>query len=118
MELDKLRVQRCCSVAVLMTCFNRREKTIAALTALREATTKAIEYRVFLVDDGSTDGTSKIVLDEFPEAKVIEGTGELYWNRGMRLAWCHALEANPAFYLWLNDDMILREGSVAKLVEH
>jgi GT2 family glycosyltransferase len=117
-DRDKLGIQRCCSVAVLMTCFNRRDKTIAALTALRQAATNAIKYKVFLVDDGSTDGTGNAVSKEFPEANIIKGNGNLYWNRGLRLAWCHGCKLNPTFYLWLNDDVVLREGSLAKLIEH
>jgi GT2 family glycosyltransferase len=114
---DRLGLQRCCSVAVLMTCFNRRDKTIAALTALRQAATNAINYKVVLVDDNSTDGTGNAVSKEFPEANIVKGSGNLYWNRGLRLAWCHGRKLNPAFYLWLNDDVVLLEGSVAKLIE-
>jgi GT2 family glycosyltransferase len=65
-------------------------------------------FDVFLVDDGSTDGTGLAVKTEFPEVHVIAGNGQLYWNRGMHLAWQSAVaKGKYNFFLWLNDDTLL-----------
>lgn len=96
-------------IAVLLTCFNRREKTLRCLHSLYEGTLQnEYQFEIFLVDDGSTDGTGVAVLKEFPDVKVIQGTGNLFWNRGMHLAWMTAVKnAIYDFYLWLNDDVVL-----------
>jgi GT2 family glycosyltransferase len=63
---------------------------------------------VFMVDDGSTDGTGQAVKMKFPGVNIIQGTGSLFWNRGMHLAWCTAAKSGDfQFYLWLNDDVKL-----------
>lgn len=63
---------------------------------------------VFLVDDGSTDGTSEAIESQFPQVNIIQGNGDLYWNRGMILAWKTAAAAKDFdYYLWLNDDTFL-----------
>ena len=100
-------------IAILITSHNRREKTLKCLSALYE---QEEEFDVFLVDDGSTDGTSDAIKKDFPFVNLISGDGNLYWNRGMRLAWETAVqEGNYDFYLWLNDDVILFKDALAIL---
>lgn len=142
-------------IAVLMTCYNRVETTIRCLKGLlaqvgngRVEGVESVE--VFVVDDGSTDGTwdslTQIAsryaeLDEtcvptpLPAAgrhdyvssrlHLIRGAGNLYWAKGMHLAWCKALEEeklrsstsdfNYSGFLWLNDDVELNADALSKL---
>src|SRR5690554_101285 len=105
-------------IAVLLTCHNRREKSLACLKYLFKATLPvnyAIE--VFLVDDGSIDGTSQAINIEFPAVNIIKGSGDLFWNRGMHLAWDKAAKTGYPFYLWLNDDTILFETAISELLK-
>lgn len=107
------------SIAVLLTCFNRREKTLACLEALFNSVKRQDYFLVvYLVDDGSSDGTSVAVNKYFPQVNVIPGSGNLFWNRGMRLAWEIASQKDDYdFYLWLNDDTILDYKAIAQLLE-
>ncbi|MEZ4811239.1 MAG: hypothetical protein R2819_12840 [Allomuricauda sp.] len=94
-------------VAILLTCFNRREKTIKALTALNKAFEQSSgigQMSIYLTDDGSTDGTSEAVSAQFPKANILKGTGDLYWAGGMRNSWKEALKGDYDAYLLLNDD--------------
>lgn len=106
-------------IAVLIACHNRRKKTIDCLRALHQ--TRLPEgYRldIFLVDDGSTDGTSEAVKQEFPQVNIIQGDGNLFWNHGMRLAWETAAKTKDYdFYLWLNDDTLLFENALVIMLE-
>lgn len=104
-------------IAVLMTCFNRRDLTVGCLATLKDQAFFR-EEDLFLVDDGSSDGTGEAVLAAMPGANVICGDGSLFWNGGMRLAWDSAkASGNPYdFYLWLNDDVRLAPGTLEMLV--
>ncbi|WP_259013910.1 glycosyltransferase family 2 protein [Emticicia fluvialis] len=105
-------------IAVLITCHNRKGKTLSCLRALSACNMlKGYSIDIFLVDDGSTDGTSNAVKEEFPYVNIIFGDGNLYWNRGMVLAWEHASKNVYDFYLWLNDDTILFEDGIILLLE-
>ncbi len=108
------------SIAVLLTCHNRCEKTIKCLHALFQCILpENYEIDVFLVDDGSTDGTSEMVKSTFPSVHVIQGDGALYWNRGMHLAWEVASGVKDYdFYLWLNDDTFLFQNSLETLISN
>ena len=93
--------------ATLLTCHNRKNKTISALNALHKAfETIATEWQmdVYLTDDGSSDGTAEKVQSLFPNTKILKGNGELYWAGGMRNSWQEALMGDYNAYLLLNDD--------------
>lgn len=106
-------------VAVLLTCHNRKSKTVASLQSVHNADkVGGIECIVFLVDDASTDGTSDAISQLFPEVVIIKGNGNLYWNRGMHLAWSKALEwGNFDYFLWLNDDTFLLSSGWQEMFE-
>lgn len=97
-------------IAVLMTCFNRREKTLRCLSDLQEGWERCaarLSVSVFLTDDGCSDGTAEAIRERsfhFP-VHILQGTGDLFWNGGMINSWKAALsEGGFDGYLWLNDD--------------
>ncbi|NOZ83279.1 MAG: glycosyltransferase, partial [Epsilonproteobacteria bacterium] len=81
-------------ISILLTCHNRKNKTLRCLRSLKEQVNPNEEYScfVYLVDDGSTDGTTPAICQKFPDVNIIQGTGCLYWYGGMQLAWEHALK--------------------------
>lgn len=104
-------------IAVLITCHNRKEKTLACLEAFFKASEEAeIIAAVFLTDDGSTDGTEQAVRERYPQVNIIKGDGNLYWNGGMRVAFAAAMERGFDYYLWLNDDTILYASALRNLL--
>lgn len=109
-------------IAVLMTCHNRREKTLAALGSLRgqQGLPDGTVISVHLVDSASTDGTARAVAELFPDVDVMAVGPEVYWGEGMRLAGRRSRRApGPAWHhqLWLNDDVELADDAVAGLLE-
>ncbi|MEM6801859.1 MAG: glycosyltransferase family 2 protein [Bacteroidota bacterium] len=107
-------------IGAVLTCYNRREKTLVCLEKLyQQSAVKSgrVSVEVFLTDDGSTDGTSEAVKEAFPGVHVFQGTGSLYWNGGMNLAFGKALQQNMDYYLWLNDDTFLYEDAIDKLLD-
>jgi GT2 family glycosyltransferase len=103
-------------LAVLITSFNRAETTARSLASLFANRDPEIELTAFVVDDGSTDGTSALVAARFPDVNLIQGSGTLFWSRGMNLAWQKALDGTFDAYLWLNDDVVLAPGAIGTLV--
>lgn len=100
-------------LAVLITCHNRRNTTLACLQALYH---QDITFDVYLVDDGSSDGTSEAVKKNYPAVNILEGDGNLFWVGGMRLAFSEALKQGYNYYLWLNDDTILDSNALLNLL--
>jgi len=74
--------------AVLLTVFNRKEKTLECLSRLfDQLPVEDLQIDVFLTDDGCTDGTAEAIENLFPSVHILEGSGDLFWNRGMLMAW-------------------------------
>lgn len=107
-------------IAVLLTCFNRREKTLKCLENLFAQTSlDEIEFEVFLTDDNSSDGTLKAVEERFPSVNLLKGSGTLFWAGGMRNSWTAARNSEVDFdyYLLLNDDTNIFEDTLSKVVK-
>jgi GT2 family glycosyltransferase len=105
------------TITALLTCFNRKEKTLACLRNLEMQDLPGTDLRYVVVDDGSTDGTGEAVKHEFPAARMLRGNGSLYWCGGMRVAWSHAAEEDPDYYLMVNDDTLLDPGALQVLLQ-
>ena len=67
-------------IAVLIACHNRKTSTLKCLEALfsQNKASAGFEFDVYLVDDGSTDGTSTAVAALYPHVNIIQGTGDLF----------------------------------------
>jgi len=105
-------------IATLITCHNRKKKTLACLDALfKNVLPVDCSLEVILVDDGSTDGTEHAVRECFTQVNIIKGDGNLFWNRGMHKAFARALEIGFDGYLWLNDDTALYPTALEHLID-
>src|ERR1700736_1418268 len=105
-------------IASILTCFNRREKTISALAQLRELDLPpGASLEIFLTDDRSTDGTAQAVKNTFSNVHLLQGNGSLFWGGGMRLAFAEAMKLDFDFYLWVNDDTLLFQYAIVRLLE-
>lgn len=103
-----------------MTCFNRKLQTLACLDALLENTVVRngkVDVHVVVVDDGSTDGTFEAIVRLYPAVVVIRGNGDLFWCRGMHRAIEEAQKNIFDYLLWLNDDTLLFEDALARLLD-
>lgn len=92
------------SVSVIMTCFNRKNKTSICLNSLKRQIGMPY-FDLYVCDDGSTDGTSEVVRSIYPKAKIIKGTGKLFWSKGMHVAMEAAVKHGYDYYLMINDDV-------------
>jgi GT2 family glycosyltransferase len=102
----------------VLTCFNRKAMTLACLGALESAAGYAqVDLGAIVVDDASTDGTAVAIRSEYPWVKVIDGSGALFWNRGMYVGFGVALQRPADYYLWLNDDTVLVEDALRSLLQ-
>lgn len=109
------------AIAILMTCHNRREKTLAALVSLQRQhdLPPGTSVRVHLVDAGSSDGTAAAVAEHFPHVEVAAAPPDVFWGEGMRIASrnsCRPGLPDWNYQLWLNDDVQLADHALAHLL--
>jgi GT2 family glycosyltransferase len=104
-------------IAAIMAAYNRKDLTLACLASLRAQRVDAVTLDAIVLDDASTDGTGQAIAERFPEATVLRGDGQRYWNGGMRLAFAAALAGDYDYYLWMNDDTTLDDDALALLLD-
>lgn len=113
-------------VSILLTCYNRKEKTLISLQTLFESIDyyrancdSNTSFTVYLTDDGCSDGTSSAVLQSFADRDIviIRSEGNAYWTGGMRIAWKKALSVDNGydFFLLINDDVVFKKECVYEL---
>lgn len=105
-------------IAVIITSYNRKEKTINCLDKLFHINNPNIEIVVYLTDDGSSDGTYEEVTRLYPQVFISKGNGSLFWGGGTNLSWKRAVK-DGGFdgYLWLNDDTELIDKVWNEIIE-
>jgi GT2 family glycosyltransferase len=99
---------------IVIPVFNRKEFTRACLQSLRHQTTT--DFRVVVVDDGSTDGTGQMLREEFPEVLVEQGDGTLFWTAGVNLGIRRALREGACLIMTLNNDVVTAPDFVADML--
>jgi GT2 family glycosyltransferase len=106
------------TVAVLIACYNRIQTTKRCLVHLqKQKLGGCYKINTYVVDDGSSDGTGSMIISQFPEVTVIQGSGNLWWGGATRLAWEHASKTNPDYYLTLNDDLALHPNAIQSMLD-
>ncbi len=101
-------------ISIVIPVHNRIAFTRSCLESLQKQTNK--NFNTVVVDDGSTDGTNKMVENEFPEVHLIKGTGNLWWTAATNLGVKYALENNADYVLTLNNDLYVRQDYLHNLL--
>ena len=99
------------AVSVLIVSLDTKEYLARCLEALTRGA-DAITTEIIVVDNGSTDGTQRLVAERFPTVQVIQSASNVGFgaanNRGARTARGRAL-------LLLNSDCDLRPGALPRM---
>lgn len=101
-------------IGVFSITYDRLSYTKKAFSSLKK--TAGIEYDHFVVDNGSTDGTQKWLMENFPEDRLILFNE----NRGISIASNRILDKMKDYDIIVkfdNDCMCLSDGWLKKMVE-
>ena len=90
-------------IYIIIPVFNRKHFTKECLLSLQKQTYQ--DYKVIVVDDGSTDGTADMLREEFPEVEILFGDGNLFWTASVNLGIEQALKKGAPYIMTLNNDV-------------
>jgi GT2 family glycosyltransferase len=101
-------------IFIVIPVHNRKGYTKECLESLKKQTTH--NFAITVVDDGSTDGTSEMIQQEFPEVILLHGDGNLFWTKATNLGVKCALEHGARHVMTLNDDTVAAKDFVEKMI--
>jgi len=100
-------------VSIVIVSWNTRDLLRDSLRTLRGST--GVSTELFVVDNGSADGSPSMIADEFPEVRLIRNSENLGFARAAN----QGLEAARGRYrMLLNSDTRVPESAISKLVEY
>lgn len=114
-KYEKMQLENDSSVFIIIPVHNRKSITFSCLKHLRE-TGDLYCYQVVVIDDGSTDGTSAMLEEYFPEVDVLSGDGNLWWTGAIVKGMKYAIKHGADYLIWLNDDTFPSVGTIKKMV--
>lgn len=62
------------------------------------------DFKIVVIDDGSTDGTEELIKNQYPEVILIKGNGNLWWTAATNMGVQYALGHGAKYILTLNND--------------
>lgn len=104
-------------IFVLIPVFNRLRFTKRCLSSLENQTHR--NYHVILIDDGSTDGTTKYFRRKYPDWTLIRGPGNWWWTRSTYEGVKEALKTSQKgdYILTMNNDCFFKQNYLSNIVK-
>lgn len=107
------------TLAVLLTCYNRKNATINCIEKLIPQLEQAnVEYMFYICDDRSTDGTYEYLKEKLSMHVIFQSSGNLFWSKGMHLVMKKASFDSYDYYLMVNDDVDFRDDALETMLRN
>jgi len=99
------------SISIIIPVYNNLFYTKICLKNLYEFQSEwqnlNFDVHIIVVDDGSTDGTSQWIEENYPNVYIVKGDGNLWWSGGINAGAKYAVsELNSDYTLWWNNDVL------------
>jgi hypothetical protein len=101
-------------VSAIIISLNSMRFLAGCLDTLQQASWRNVTYEIIVADNGSTDGTLELLAEGYPNVRLLAIGRNIGFCPAGNLA---AREAAGRFLLFLNDDILVRDDAIARLVE-
>ncbi len=102
-------------VAIVILNWNGKKDTIKCLESVFRLNYK--NYKVIVVDNGSTDGSQDEIRKKFPAVKLIENSHNLGFAKGSNIGIKEAFKLGAKYVFSLNNDTTVEPDCLLNLVE-
>lgn len=102
-------------VYVIIPVHNRKTTTLACLETLQHNGDME-RYQIVVIDDGSTDGTTKTIQSVYPAVTILTGNGNLWWTGAIKKGMKYAYQQQADYFVWLNDDTLPLPDALSQLI--
>lgn len=114
-KISPVKCKQLPKIAIVILNWNGKKDTIECLNSLKKITYS--NYEIILVDNGSADGSVEMLEKEYPEINLIKNKENLGFTGGNNVGIKKALEHNADYVLLLNNDTIVEQDFLEKMVD-
>lgn len=100
------------NLAVIIPTFNRKKHICNLLENLQDQKQLDFQMQIFVIVDGSTDGTIEEINHRFPTTIIIQGDGNWWWTKSINAGLKSALKKNFTCFLLMNDDTLIQDNFI------
>ncbi len=101
-------------VSAIVISLNSKRFLRECIDTIERGPWRAVTHEILVADNGSTDGTLELLAECYPRVRVLAIGKNIGFSAAGNLA---AREAAGRYLLFLNDDIVVLEDAIAKLVE-
>lgn len=103
---------------IIVPVHNRVKETLLFMDSIAQQSYK--NYKVIIVDDGSTDGTADIISGKYDKTIIIKGNGQLFWGGGINLGLDYVKKnaTDDDFIVLANNDVKVLNDTINNLLAH
>lgn len=104
-------------IYIVIPVFNRLNYTKACINSLKCQNLK--DFKIIVVDHGSSDGTAEYVEHMLPEVHLVLGDETMWWTAATNLGVKKAIELSESdkdFVLTLNNDLVVNKFYLEELI--
>lgn len=103
---------------ILVPVFNRIQSTERFLASLKRQSYK--DYKVVIINDGSTDNTELYLNNFYPEVKIVRGSGNLFWGGAINLGldYIEGLLSKDDILAFANNDIEFEEYTIENILHY
>lgn len=102
-------------VAIVIVIWNGRQDTLECLASFRNDNYP--NKRIIVVDNGSTDRSGEVIRLLYPQVQIVETGRNLGFTGGNNVGIRHAIEEGVDYVYLLNNDTVVEQDSLIRLVE-
>tara|TARA_X000000950_G_scaffold45778_1_gene52119 strand:- start:8976 stop:9845 length:870 start_codon:yes stop_codon:yes gene_type:complete len=102
-------------IGIVIPCHNGYLFTKKTLESILNSSYE--NYKVYVVDDGSTDNTKKNIKENFSGVKVISGNGNFWWSKSMNVGIKKAIKDEADYIFVLNNDVLISHNTLQVLID-
>jgi hypothetical protein len=101
-------------LSILIVNYKNKEKTLRCIESIIQSDLAGLDYEMIMVDNNSADGSFEEIKKRHPEVKSLSSEHNRGMGGGNNLA---ALGATGEFLLVLNNDTLVKNDSIKKLID-
>ena len=102
-------------VFIIVLTWNRKDLVLECLESVYKCKSEH-ELHYIVVDNGSTDGTAKAILNKFPQTTVLHCPINLGWSGGNNRGVKFALKNKADHIILLNNDLVVHKDFIDNLL--